>query len=205
MLVIAIDVGIKNLAYCAVQSCEGCPVQIVAWQNVPLTTGTYQPCENVAYVRAFAEKHSVLFALADRVVIERQMRVNMRIIEALLQHTYFDKCTVVNARTVKGAFGLCKRNYRLNKQAAVEMVEGLMRDGDPWQRFYALARKKDDLADAYLMALFFSAPQQAQACPPSPSPTGEQPSSSPPTPAAATTTPTLPGARTTPVPPGASP
>ena len=34
-------------------------------------------------------------------IVERQMRCNMRIVEALLQSMFFDICTVISARSVK--------------------------------------------------------------------------------------------------------
>ena len=86
------------------------------------------------------------------------MRVNMRIIEAVLHSRFFDKCKIVHARTIKTAFGLGRGNYTLNKKASVEFVQAhLLKLGEPhWQAHFAKAKKRDDLADAYVMALFFS-------------------------------------------------
>lgn len=151
MLVVAIDVGIKNLAYCAMRDAE-----VVEWANEALTEGTYTPMHNVQYVHAFVQRHARLLAAADLVVVERQMRVNMRIIEAVLHAMHMAKCKVVQARTIKLAYGLCKGNYRLNKNAAVDHVQKLLSPGSRAEAIFAQARKKDDLADAYLMALFFS-------------------------------------------------
>ena len=48
-LVIAIDVGIKNLGLCAYDFCTN---QVVYWDNVSLTPGgRYVPAHNVQYVR----------------------------------------------------------------------------------------------------------------------------------------------------------
>jgi hypothetical protein len=157
MLIVAIDVGIKNFAYCAMRTTPGQPAEVLEWANETLVTGTYQPMKNVEYVRAFVAKHKALLDSADRIIVERQMRANMRIIESVFQAIYFDTCRIVQARTVKACYGLCMRNYRANKSAAVEFVhELLVKEGSPWLVHFDAVRKKDDLADAYLMALFFS-------------------------------------------------
>lgn len=156
-LVVGIDVGIKNLAFCALSAGDDGRFEIKEWANEHLTEGNYLPLKNVEYIRAFVQRHAALLAEADLVVVERQMRVNMRIIEAVLHALFFAKCVVVQARTVKAYYGLCMRNYRLNKQAAVEHVTKLLQQADSsWLPCFEVMRKKDDLADAFLMAHYFS-------------------------------------------------
>ena len=153
MLILAIDVGIRNIAHCAMEN-----GRVVAWANEPLCDGNYAPADTVRHVMAYVRRHKSLLDAADKVVIERQMRVNMRVVEAALHALFYDKCAVVHARSVKQRYGLCKRNYRLNKQAAVRFVETLLaeRPECPWTLHFDASRKRDDLADAYVMALFFS-------------------------------------------------
>lgn len=154
MLVLAIDVGIKNLAVCAMDTDAG----LVHWANEALSERAYQPMHNVQYVHEFIDRNAALFARADRVIVERQMRVNMRIIEAVIHSRFYDKCSVVHARTIKAKFGLGRGNYVLNKKASVDFVHShLLRLGEPhWRELFAKTKKRDDLADAYVMALFFS-------------------------------------------------
>ena len=158
-LVIAIDVGIKNLAVCAYDFLQN---QIVYWDNVSLvSTGRYVPALNVQYVRDFVWKHQHLFNNCAALVIERQMRCNMRIIEAVLHCMYFDRCHVINARCVKMHYGLSTRNYRANKQKAVEWVNKFVENNskvfvraDLIER-YMSGGKQDDLADSLLLVMFY--------------------------------------------------
>jgi hypothetical protein len=164
MLIVAIDVGIRNIAHCAMEGAG----DVRAWANEALCDGAYAPADTVKHVMAFVERHRKLLNEADKIVIERQMRVNMRVVEAVLHALFYDKCTVVHARTVKQRYGLCKRNYRLNKEAAVRFVETLLaeRPACPWTAHFDRSRKQDDLADAYIMALFFSEQRSSSAqCP----------------------------------------
>ena len=93
-LVVGVDVGIKNLGLCAYDFVSS---QVVHWANVSLVpNGRYLPANNVQYVCDFIEAHCELFADASVVVVERQMRCNMRIIEAILQTVFRDKCTIIS-------------------------------------------------------------------------------------------------------------
>lgn len=154
MLVLAVDVGIKNLAVCAIDTADG----IVHWANEALSASAYQPQHNVQYVHEFIARNAALFDRADAIVVEKQMRVNMRIIEAVIQSRFFDKCKIVHPRTIKVAFGLGRGNYALNKKASVEFVQARLnlQEQPHWRQMFDKARKRDDLADAYIMALFFS-------------------------------------------------
>lgn len=96
---VAIDVGIKNLGLCVFDFTKS---KFVFWDNVSLVpSGRYVPSNNVLYVREFVDRYRCFFEEASHVLIERQMRCNMRIVEAVLQTLFYDKCIVINARSVK--------------------------------------------------------------------------------------------------------
>ena len=158
--VLGIDVGIRNLGICVFDfNCA----KVVVWDNVPLVPagGRYIPANNVQYVRDFVKRFQHYFDNAFRVVIERQMRVNMRIIEALLHSQFYDVCTVISARAVKMHYGLSMQNYRANKQRAVEWADSFMSNNacafadelDLSQ--YRKAGKRDDMADAMLLVMYY--------------------------------------------------
>jgi hypothetical protein len=117
--------------------------------------GTYQPSDSVHYVKRFTEAHAELLDAADLVIVEKQMRANMCIIESVLHALYYAKCKAVHARSVKARIGLSRPSYRLNKRAAVDWVLDHLAE-EPWLSSFRASAKKDDLADSYLMALFMS-------------------------------------------------
>ena len=158
-LVVAIDVGIKNLGICVYDFLTN---TVVHWDNVSLVpNGRYVPALNVQYVRDFVCRYREFFSNAAVIVIERQMRCNMRIIESVLHCMFFEKCVVVNARCVKLHYDLGTRNYRANKAKAVEWVHTFI-DSNP-TAFSETARvgafrkstKQDDLADALIMVMYY--------------------------------------------------
>eukprot|EP00962_Isochrysis_galbana_P042521 scaffold15944_cov115-Isochrysis_galbana.AAC.12 len=157
--IVAIDVGIKNLGICVLRISTG---KVCHWASEALVDGgRYTPSRNVEYVVAFVQKHRQHFEHAKCVLVERQMRVNMRIIEAAVQALHYDRCIVVSPRLVKMHFGLSRNNYRLNKQAAVqwmqEFVVSVPELFEPGLVDSALAStKQDDLADALLMVVYYA-------------------------------------------------
>jgi hypothetical protein len=157
MLIVAIDVGIKNLALCCYDFATN---QVIHWDNVSLVSGRYVPAQNVQYVRDFVQRHAHLFDRASIVLIERQMRCNMRIIEAVLQTLFFDRCKVIHARSVKAHYGLSMRNYRANKAKAVEWATQFVRANPAVfvpsvLETFVRGTKQDDLADALLLVMYY--------------------------------------------------
>ena len=158
--IIAIDVGIKNLGFAVLQTCDN---TLVLWKRVNLVqSNNYQPYKNVEYVYQFVQDHANYFAESKLVIIERQMRVNMRIIEAVVHSMFYGRCLVVQAQHVKLHFGLNKRDYRKNKKAAVEFVNEQMECEEPhitnlklWKLHWTMEAKQDDLADAVIMLMYY--------------------------------------------------
>lgn len=155
MYAIAIDVGIKNLGLCVYDFTTS---RVVHWDNVCLTSGRYSPSLNVQYVRDFVSKYAAFFQRAHAVIIERQMRCNMRIIEAIFQTMCYDRCHVIHARSVKAHYGLSTKNYRMNKQKAIEWADAFVKANpfvfDCTDNFLQ-SSKRDDLADSLLLVMYY--------------------------------------------------
>ena len=156
--VIAIDVGIKNLGLCVFNFTTS---QVVHWDNVTLVpSGRYLPAHNVQYVRDFIDKYSTYFANAFMVLIERQMRCNMRIIEACVQTMFYDRCLIISARSVKLHYNLSTKNYKANKQKAVDWAKAFASTNPHAFSINTLSRfssskKQDDLADSLLLVMYY--------------------------------------------------
>lgn len=155
---VAIDVGIKNLSLCAYDFVTS---KVIHWANTSLVpNGRYSPALNVHYVREFVNRHHNLFRCAAVVIIERQMRCNMRIIEAVLQTMFFDRCLVISARSVKAHYDLSTRNYRANKAKAIEWTRAFIeRNPGCFEEHIAegftRGPKQDDLADSLLLLMYY--------------------------------------------------
>jgi hypothetical protein len=181
MYLIAVDVGIKNLGfivYCLKSR------KVVCWERLTVSgDDKYMPQNNVAYMHALVAHYSVYFESAVKVVVEKQMRANMRIIEAILHTMFYSICDIVNAKFIKAHFNLSTPSYRQNKKAAVEFVSNFLKEPQTqvWNAEECLGKftqstKKDDLADAMLLLLYYldtftfcalpaAAGRVAEACP----------------------------------------
>ena len=156
--IIAIDVGIKNLGICVFDFCSS---KVVYWQCVSLVpNGRYIPANNVDYVRSFVNRHSNYFEQANKVIIERQIRCNMRIVVAILQTMFWEICIVISARSVKMHYDLSTKNYRMNKEKAVKWVTQFIQANNNAFETSAIdafktKSKQDDLADSLLLILYY--------------------------------------------------
>lgn len=160
MRVVAIDVGVRNLAFCA---STGPGVPPLAWEVVDcLASGARRPTIAVlrtAVLRVLDARLLDEVLQADTVVVEQQPRANtsMLCIQHCI-HTWLH-CRVPNVRVVSMSSrqkladqgrGL---TYTQRKRAAIDAVRRhfLARDWDLAD--FEAQPKKDDLADAFLMTL----------------------------------------------------
>lgn len=159
--IIAIDVGVKNLGICVFDNDSN---SVCYWSSESIVEPgvRYMPSRNVEYVHAFVERHANYFANASTVLVERQMRCNMRIIESVVHSLHYAKCIVLSPRLVKMHFGVSCGDYRLNKQAAIAWMQRFVSvSGDAFAGGVAAAAlakhsaKQDDLADALLMVMYY--------------------------------------------------
>jgi len=154
--VIAIDVGIKNLGICVFDFRTS---QIVEWDNVSLVrSGRYVPAQNVQYVREFIRRYEHYFNESFQVLVERQMRCNMRIIEAVFE-ALFDNCIIISARSVKAHYNLSTKNYRANKQKAIEWATRFVENNEVVFKVdvgqFTKLKKQDDMADSLLLVMYY--------------------------------------------------
>ena len=164
-LIIAIDVGVKNLGLCVYNLVSN---KVVFWECVSLVpNGRYVPSNNVSYIHDFLSKYECFFADAFVVLVERQMRANMRIIESCLHFANYEKCVIINARSVKLHYDISAKNYRGNKAKAVEWADLFTQNNasifiDKLVHNFTSSKKQDDLADSLLMVMYYLDTYSAQ-------------------------------------------
>ena len=152
MKILAIDPGLRNLALCVMDN--GMVEQI---RRVDIFGGaTIRSCDAFEAISSFCDRNQSLFDSVELVVIERQffdskikLSTCLCIIQTVLQCRALKNHTLVHAATIKKCFGTHAHSHRTNKQAAVQKACEI----DPLL-FQETSGKLDDLADAYLLAVY---------------------------------------------------
>lgn len=144
--IVGVDPGYVNLGVCGLKTNQ--PKQPYHWSNTPLFKGEFSEEKLCAAVYAWINQPHVkqLFDEADEIVLERQMTMKFQAINHCIRFKYFAKTREVNPNTLRAFFGLPAKR-REKKKAAVELVRN--------NTVFPLVKgKKDDLADAYLLAFY---------------------------------------------------
>lgn len=165
-LLLSFDVGVKHLAYCALDASSR---EIVAWDVVGLPAPSNASIERLCRAlgdtladiegKALATSHD---GPVD-VLVEQQTARNVRM--KVLSHCiqmFFERSRVrpyrVSFRSTasRGLEAWGSKDRRAIKREAVDRVGAYLRESDGgrrWRDVFAAALKKDDLADCLLQAL----------------------------------------------------
>lgn len=170
MKVLAFDVGVKNLAFVAMNGDRA----LLAWENVAVPGDTLE--ENVRAVHALLRARPAVFCDADVVLIERQPPLNrkMSCVAYALFMFFLDRCPSVlfvdpKVKTSGFAQFLADtapadpteapgKAYRRRKAESVACARHALA-GSPWLAVLDGHRKLDDLCDAYASAYSWIARQ----------------------------------------------
>lgn len=149
MRVVSIDPGLRNFGYAIVQ--DGNLIafdSICIWDLVPKKKRTDYP-----YIARVLVENTDIFRGADYVLIERQMQSRMKMIACALRCFFWDKSQMVAPISVRKHFKISTGVYKKNKKASIALVPKFF-DEKQMKRFMA-HKKKDDIADAVLMAMYY--------------------------------------------------
>ena len=145
--VCAIDAGTRNFAYCVMDNMSW--NRPLVWRHEDLWApkvgrrGTPNKQDIVKITYEWCVRNRDMIAACDAVVLENQMRRPFIIMNTVLQTCFYGKALVVHPMTVGSFFKLPKTRQE-KKEQGVELVK----------RFATIPNhaKRDDLADAWLMA-----------------------------------------------------
>lgn len=140
--IIGIDVGYANLAMCGLDPDWRNPV---IWTNERILEGKYTEEGLWQATFAWCKKHQELLENACMIVLERQIDDRFKVMNAIIRTLHPSLAVVVAPATIGAKFGL-RRTRKEKKEDAIRLVGNNLRIVD--------ARKKDDLADAFLLAFW---------------------------------------------------
>lgn len=148
--VLAIDVGFRNLGYCLVDSvCWQTPLawgKADLWGWGPEKRRTPTKEQIVEITVQWVQDNQNLFAQADAVILENQMRTPFIIMNAVIHALHVRRVKVAHPMKVGSFWGLPKTRTQ-KKEAGIAVCR---RNGAT----FPPNTKLDDLADAWLMAVW---------------------------------------------------
>lgn len=149
MKVLAFDPGLKNLGFALVNNGK-----LVRFGVMNVQEGVDKKYhKNYSYLMHRISR-SRMFRTADVIIVERQMNQKMRCIATALICFAWPRGILVSPRSVKIHHGISMRNYRKNKAASVQRAPEYMSKRSR-ARYRSLKHKKDDIADAVMMAMWY--------------------------------------------------
>jgi len=162
MIILSFDVGIKNLAYCQLDSETK---EILDWNVIDCSSDNQ-------ILKLISELDSIPNLIeTDLILIEKQPSFNpkMRIISTAI-YVYFtlrinhelNKKIKIIYYSAKHKLKFCevkldkvyKNKYTINKKLAIAQTKILLKDNS-FLTFFNSHKKQDDLADSYLQALSY--------------------------------------------------
>jgi flavodoxin len=172
MKLLGIDCGFKNLAYCLYDTDTK---MIEIWEVIDISN--YLESNKCTYIPEiciqYLDQHKELLN-CTKVIIEKQPPRNakMRVMEAALFSYFYIRgkleentiSTIENVETysakhkLSGILGISgKKSYGARKKLAINKVIDVLKNqtDDTWLKYFCEHKKRDDLADSYLMLLAY--------------------------------------------------
>jgi hypothetical protein len=140
--VIGIDVGYANLACCSLDANWSSPIR---WTNERILEGKYTEEKLWSVTYQWCRENREFLGEASMIVLERQIEAPFKMMNTVIRTLYPNTAVVISPKTISAKYGR-SHTRKEKKQEAVELVSKNV--------MLPRAKKKDDLADSYLLALW---------------------------------------------------
>jgi Holliday junction resolvasome RuvABC endonuclease subunit len=156
MIIVGIDPGIINLGFAVYNTDTKCFLsfgKIDLTENVDKKTKT----KYAHLVKNVIDGRQDIFGNLDHIAIENQMIAKMKTIATSFQIFFWKKSHMISPRALRCHFGISTGNYKSNKKASIEIIAKLPISRENIDLFNSYPdKKKDDAADAMLIALYYA-------------------------------------------------
>lgn len=154
-IVVGLDPGLRHLGWSVFDTEKGEFLSFGCYdmmQDQPKTMKT----KYEELVHSFCQHSAEVLAQADVICIERQMVAKFKIIATALLCFNWGKAVLVAPRSMRCHFDISTGQYRTNKKASIDIIPKLKisQKNKDWFRLLPTS-KKDDIADAMLLALYW--------------------------------------------------
>lgn len=167
--VLSIDVGINNLGMMLLECTKSYEIHDIVWfDKIDMTRfnhiGDPRKC-HLHHSSCLADwmahifyQHAELFDLCEIIIVERQPLKGFVSIEQMIFYQFRHKCVLVHPRSVHAFFGNSGIDYNERKKKSVNIMLYFLKNksGRDWLLpHFNSFKRKHDIADAYIQAVFF--------------------------------------------------
>jgi len=156
MIIVGIDPGIRNLGYSVYDTEAKC---FSAFGKIDLTANVDKKLKTkyAFLVKNVIDNRGDIFGNFDYISIEVQMIAKMKTVATAFQCFFWEKSHLISPLALRRHFNISTGNYKNNKQASIKMIPNLPISQANIDLFNSYpANKKDDVADAMLIALYYA-------------------------------------------------
>lgn len=154
MIIVGIDPGIRNLGYAIYNTETKC---FLNFGKIDLTENINKKLKTkyAFLVKNTIDNRGDIFGNFDHISIEIQMIAKMKTVATAFQCFFWGKSHLISPLALRRHFNISTGNYKKNKQASIKMIPKLPISQANIDLFNSYpANKKDDVADAMLIALY---------------------------------------------------
>lgn len=173
MIIISFDIGVYNMAFSKIESLPDSSPKIIDWRIISLKESQKGTMDFMSIADALIRKLQEIFDQEDPdvVLIENQPCMKNPVMKSLqmIIFTYFmmkdprpevKLVSASNKLKVKhdcdlATISTIKDKYRKNKATAILIARHMLLDDARWLEVFDKEKKKDDLADSYLMGIHY--------------------------------------------------
>jgi len=154
MIILSIDPGLKNLGWALYDTNAG-SFKSFGRYNLVKDHPKAKHTKYTFLVKSFIDASKAVFDIADLICIEIQMTAKFKVIAAAFECFMWGRSVMISPRSMRCHFDISTGNYAKNKKASVAIIPSLSISSSNKQWFQRFEKdKRDDVADAMLLALF---------------------------------------------------
>jgi Holliday junction resolvasome RuvABC endonuclease subunit len=156
MIILGIDPGLRNLGWAKYDTDTNSFVKFGKY-DLTENVNKQQKTKYTLLVKNFIDKRPDIFENIDIITIEMQMAAKFKVISTAFQCFFWGKSHLISPRSVRCHFKISTGNYKKNKKASIDIIPKLPINKTNITLFNSYpASKKDDVADAILIALYYA-------------------------------------------------
>ena len=162
-MILSFDIGLKNMAYSIITTnTEHMQLEIIEWSLVTLeSTNIYSLADSIIETchRLFSGRMFTDILIENQPCMKAPTMKSIQMIIFTYMRIHFKDaniymCSAANKLKVSKNKVLGKLTYTEKKKRAIELTKEYIQ-GTPFEPFFLSCKKRDDLADAYLQAVYY--------------------------------------------------